>query len=67
MVGALVIETTGPGERLWRVEEEDMVTITKYTKVSFEYSVMSFDVGLNMFYRCKQRVAKSLTRCKDRY
>ena len=67
VAGALVIEMTGPRERDWRVGEEDIVTTTKCTKVSFEYSVMSFDVGLNMFYRCKQRVARSLTKREDRH
>ena len=67
VAGALVIETTGPRERDWRVGEEDIVTTTKCTKVSFEYSVMSFNVGLNTFYRCKQRIASSLTRREDRH
>src|SRR6267143_1936146 len=67
VAGALVIEMMGPRERDWRVGEEDMVTTTKYTKVSFEYSVMSFNVGLNTFYRCKQRIASSLTRREDRH
>jgi len=48
VAGALVIETTGPREKVQRVE--DIVTTTKYTKVSFEYSVMSFNVELNTFY-----------------
>jgi len=67
VAGALVIEMTGPRERDRRVGEEDIVTTTKCTKVSFEYSVMSFDVGLNTFYRCKQRIASSLTKRKDRH
>src|SRR6267143_5389747 len=67
VAGALVIEMTGPRERYQRVGEEDIVTTTKCTKVSFEYSVMSFNVGLNTFYRYKQRVARSLTRREDRH
>src|SRR6267378_6308167 len=67
VAGALVIETTGPRERDQRVGEEDIVTTTKYTKGSFEYSVMSFDIELNTFYRCKQRIASSLSKHEDRH